>query len=240
MTEKKLFYHPESDSYLEVPEHEIGEMLNSADGANCTEIRDLMVPIPPTQHHQYTVVAKEELVTTVAQREAQMGDAPAIVDQTTFNAVRAVVKDAKQTHTTINAARELAKTPFLEACRRIDAAAKPLLDRLTLVMAEGKQQQADYIVERDRKLAEEDAARVLSEAAAKLDTSRPTAPLTPVRLAEPLQAPLQSRRWVEIVDASLIPREYLVPDLARITFDALAGKAIPGAQVVDGNTLAAR
>ncbi len=239
MNEIKLFYHAESDAYVEVPEHEVAAMLNTVDGSLCTEVRDLVVPVPPSPQ-QYTVVAKQELLTLVDSREEQMGAAPAIVDQTTFNVVRAVVKDAKQTHTLVNAAREVAKAPFLEACRRIDAAAKPLLDRLALVMAEGKQQQADYITERDRAIAAENAARALAEAAAKQDTSRPTPALTPITLVEPLQAPLQARRWVEIVDAALIPREYLVPDMARITADALAGKVPPGVRVVEGSTLAAR
>lgn len=237
---KNLYYHPESDSYTIVPPEEVPAMLNSVDGANCVEVRDVVVPVPPAPA-QYAVVAKEEALNAVSIREQQMGDAPLITDQQTLNVVRKVVKDAKATYNEIDAARALAKAPFLEATRRIDEAARPLLDRLNRVMQEGKLQQADYIKERDDKLAAENTARAVAEAAARLDTSRPTPALTLMQLPDVLDAPIQNRPpRVEVFDAAQLPREYLMPDMARISADALRGKTIPGVRIVQESNLVAR
>lgn len=237
---KNLYYHPESDSYTVIPPEEIAGVLNSVDGANCVEVRDVVVAVPPAPA-QYAVVAKEELLNAVADCEKAMGDAPLITDQQSFDAVRAVVKDAKAVFNNIEAARTAAKAPFVEAGRRIDAAAKELTTRLNAVMNEGKLQQADFIKERDDRIAAENAARAVSEAAAHLDTSRPTPALTLMQLPDPLVAPLQNRPpRIEVFDPSLLPREYLMPDLAKIGTDALAGKLIPGVRIVQESNLVAR
>jgi hypothetical protein len=43
---------------------------------------------------------------------------------------------------------------------------------------------------------------------------------------------------VVIENESLLPREYLIPDMVKIRADALAGKEIPGVKVVDEKILA--
>lgn len=237
-TAKQLFYHPESDSYVEVPAAELAKFASSQDGQLCVPSNDVVAFIPPAR--TYAVVATEQVRNLVAAAEQALVDAPAIVDETTRKAVQKVVRDAKSTYNTVNAARELAKAPFLEACRRIDDAARPLLTLLNDVMAEGKNQQAVYLTERDRKLAEEDAQRKINEAAAAKDTSRPTAPLVLLTLPEPVTAPLTTGRRVVIRDASLLPREYLMPDQLKITQAALAGVAIPGVEVVTESSVVAR
>jgi predicted RNase H-like nuclease len=196
----------------------------------------LALPTAPT----YVVVATEQVQALVAGAEKAMIDAPVIVDETTRKAVQKVVRDAKATFNTVNAARELAKAPFLEACRRIDDAARPLLNLLNEVMTEGKNQQAVYLTERDRKLAAEDAQRKANEVLAAQDTSRPTAPLVLISLPEPVTAPLTTGRRVVIKDANALPRQYLMPDVARITADALAGVSIPGVEVVLESSVVAR
>ncbi len=46
-------------------------------------------------------------------------------------------------------------------------------------------------------------------------------------------------RKVRVVDETLLPREYLVPDLKKITQDALQGKLIPGIDIYEEKVVAA-
>ncbi len=212
-------------------------MVHDLTGA-AARVVDLIVPTPgmPT----FAVLAKAEMVAKVDQREQALIDAPAITDPTTLTAVRKVVKDAKTLWNDIEASRQMVKAPYLDACTKIDAAARPLLARLQAIIDEGKNQQGEYIIERDRLLAEEEANRKLAEIAAMQDTSRPTAPLIAPSLPSPIDAPLQSRPRVEVVDPVQLPREYLMPNYALITADALAGKAIPGVVVHRESIIVAR
>lgn len=235
---KQLFFHPESSSYIEVPREQLEAFRNTPDGALCEESSDVVVFVPPMQN--FALLATVDLVSRVDAAEQAMAEAPAIIDQTTMNAVRAVVKNAKKVFNDLDAARQAIKAPFLEMEKRIDGAAKPLLERLRRVMNEGKLQESDYLTERDRQLAEEDQRRKANEALAAQDTSRPTAPLVLMTLPEVVEAPLSSRKEVTIVDPAVLPRQYLVPDMARIRADALAGVVIPGVKVETVQTLVAR
>lgn len=221
-----LFHHQESDSYVEVEEADLDEFLATPDGAICTQIRGVAVPTPEAP--RYAIVAAESVVAQVAARTQALIDAPEIKDQQSMNAVRAVVKETKKVWNIVDAERQRVKAPFLEACRRIDAAAKPLLDELQAVMNEGKHQEGLYLIERDRQLALEDEQRRLAELEAMKDTSRPTAPLIAPTLPAPLDAPLSTFKEVTIVNPALVPDEYWVIDRARVEADARAGKTIPG------------
>lgn len=193
-----------------------------------------------TKSPEVTVVADSNLVAQVTSMVQRLGDAPAITDQTSFDVVRAIVRDAKKTHNTIEAARVLAKAPFKGVCDKIDAMARTLFDQLNAVMTEGKSQEADFLIERDRQIAKEAEDRRIAEAAAMVDNDRPTAPIIAPVLHAPVVAPLQSRKVVTVVSPELLPREYLVPDMVRINTDALAGKIIPGVSVTSVSTISAR
>jgi hypothetical protein len=189
----------------------------------------------------FAVVAGEALINRVDEREQALCDAPAITDQTTLTTVRSVVKAAKVLWNEIDASRQMVKAPYLDACTKIDAAAKPYLRRLEDLMDEGKRQQGQYIIDRDQKLAEDEAARRLAEIEAMKDTSRPTAPLIAPTLPEVLTAPLQSSPRVVILDPALIPQEYWVLDMAKINYDALVAKRpIPGVEVRNESIVIAR
>jgi hypothetical protein len=47
-------------------------------------------------------------------------------------------------------------------------------------------------------------------------------------------------RKVRIVDAALLPREYLIPNEVVIRRDALGGKQIPGVEIYDEEVIAAK
>ena len=189
---------------------------------------------------QLTVILKGEAFAMVDARENALIDAPAIVSAATLGEVRAVVKDTKKVWNEIEAARQLAKAPFLDACTKIDAAARPLLTRLTDVMNEGKRQEGEYLIERDRQLRADEELRRQAELLAMRDTSRPTAPLVAPTLPEVINAPLSQRREVKIVDPALVPAEYWILDVARIEREALGGKVIPGVTVSQISLVVAR
>ena len=234
----RQFLH-ESGSYIEVEETDVAEFLVSFDGANAVEVRDVVVHVP--QIPQFAVVAKEEVLGRVDERVQALIAAPEITDQTTLNEVRAVVKSAKALWNEIEASRQTVKAPYLDACAKIDAAARPLLNRLQEVMDEGKNQQGQYLIARDRQIAADEAARRLAEIEAMKDTSRLTAPLIAPTLPSPIAAPLQKSPRAVVVDAKLVPDEYWVIDQAKINYDALVlKKTIPGVEVKDESIVAAR
>lgn len=161
----------------------------------------------------------------------RMGNLPAIVDQVTFDAVRDLVRDANTMRKHVETSRQLAKRPFLDIGNTIDATAKPFLERLDVLIVEGKNQERHFLAERDRLIAEANERQRLLELEAQKDTSRPTAPLMAVAMPAVINAALATRPEVVIVNVALIPREYLVPDMVRIRADALAGKPIAGIEV---------
>ncbi len=241
MTDHLLFYHPESDSFVEVEPTDLEAFRQSQDGALCNEITDVAVP---TTTPTVTLVVKAKTFADVHDQEQALIAAPAITDQPTMNKVRAIVKSAKKLWNDIEAARQLAKAPFLDACQRIDAAARPLLGRLTDVMNEGKHQEGTWLIERDRQLREDEDRRRAAELEALKDTSRPTAPLVAPTLPAVLDAPLAQFKEVTIVDPALVPDEYWVIDMAKLEKAALAaaaaGKAIPGVTVTTVSRVVAR
>lgn len=241
MVDHHLFYHPESDSYVEVAAEDIPAFRESADGALCDEVTDVAVP---TLTPNRVLVVYAKTFADVHDQENALTVAPAITDQPTMNAVRAIVKSSKKLWNDIDAARQLAKAPFLDACKAIDAAARPLLDRLTDVMNEGKHQEGTYLIERDRQLREDEDRRRAAELEALKDTSRPTAPLIAPTLPAPVDAPLSQHKVVTIVDPALVPDEFWVIDQPKLEKAALeaaaAGKTIPGVTVSTVSRVVAR
>lgn len=79
----------------------------------------------------------------------------------------------------------------------------------------------------------------------KMDFKIANEKLTAIQLPKTIeaqQASVQYRtiREVVIEDESKLPREYLVPNMARIKEDALAGREIAGVKIVEKQTIAIR
>lgn len=162
---------------------------------------------------------------------ARMGNLPVLADQLTYDAMRELVRDAATMRKHVEASRKVAKQPFLDIGAKIDETARPYLEQLDVLIAEGKNQERAFLADRDRQIREAQEKQRLAEIEAAKDTSRPTAPLQPIALPPVINAALARRPTVVIIDVALIPREYLVPDMVRINADALAGKAIAGVAV---------
>lgn len=208
---------------------------------------DLMVktPLPQT-----AVVVSGALLAEIDRLWEEMGAAPAVVDQPSMDAVRSVMARSRSLITQIDGARTASKAPYLAVGKTIDAAAKNVTARLQQIVDEAKGQIEDFIAERDRQIAELERQRLEAEAEARRvqqaalaagQPVRPTAPLAVVPLPpEAVKAPIQTRPDVQVVDPSLVPREYLLLDMVKIRADALAGKVIPGVIVKQTTFVVAR
>jgi hypothetical protein len=188
------------------------------------------------------VIAQGQLRQKVVALHEQMGALPDITDQASFDAVRALVKDAKGLEKAVDACRRIARQPYLTVVETIDALAQEYLAPLKAIQLEGKAQEGAFIVERDRKLAEAEQQRQIAEFEAQnaVDASRVTAPLVIQEAVEEFTAPVSYHPEMKIVDESLIPAEYRIIDMVRLRRDALAGKIIPGVVVEKVGRLNAR
>lgn len=202
---------------------------------------DLTVPTPPLPGT--SIVVKAELLAQVSALEQAMGDAPVITDQASFDIVRDVVRQSRSLYNLVEAQRAAVKAPFIAIGKAIDEAARPILARLNDIAAEGKDQETAFIVERNRLVREQEAARVAAEAAARAthaalaQAGRPTPELVVLQPVPVINAPLTTVRTVVVTSESMIPDGYWVLDRVRLERDALAlhtqgAPMIPGVEVV--------
>jgi hypothetical protein len=176
--------------------------------------RDLILTPPqiPT-----TVVVSSAVITAVDMVEQRMGEAPAITDQPSMDAVRAVMNEAQRTWRSIETQRETAKRFWLDVCRLIDTTARPFLDRCLAVKNECKEQMEAFLVLQDALKAEAARALAVAQAAAAASVGPGVAPkLTVTAYATDVQAPVGRWQELELFDATLLPREFMVPDWAKI------------------------
>lgn len=193
-----------------------------------TATRDLILTPPqiPT-----TVVVAAAVIDGVALLEQKMGDAPTITDQATMDAVRAVMVEAQRWWKTIEAQRETAKRFWLEVGRAIDAAARPYLQRCDAVKNECKLQMEAFLVEQDRLKAEAARALAVAQAAAAAAVGPGTAPkLNVTAYATDVQAPVGRWQEIEVVDATLVPRDFLIVDWPKVRshMEVHGDNSIPG------------
>lgn len=184
--------------------------------------------IIPTKLPETSLVVPGILYQQIVALHQRMTEHVDISDDASFQSMRKLVKDASALKKKIEVARQLAKDPYWKTGQAIDMAANAIMNLIEIVVNEGKAQETFFLVEQDRKKAEE-AKRVADmEATAKLDTSRPTAPLTiPVHF-EVIDAPISKRKVVKITDYTLIPRDYWIVDMKRLEADVLDGAVVPG------------
>ncbi len=197
---------------------------------------DIIIPTPMPA----AVVVSGELIEKTAAFIAKLSDHAEITDNTSLQTMRALVKDTSRFKSQVKAAQGVAKAPFESVIAQIDAKAKAIIADLDSVMNEGKRQEAEFLTERDRKLAEEREYFRKQEEVAKLDTSRPTPALTILPIAEVVQAPTAQRADMRVIDESLIPAAYREINWVRVRADVLAGKVVPGVEKIMVTTVVAR
>jgi hypothetical protein len=193
------------------------------------------------------IIVSAQLQRDVATLENRLGDAPPITDQASLDLVRSITADAQSLLRQVETQRKVTQAPFQKIIDQIRDAARPVTTRLEEIKAEGKHQMEAAIQERDRRLREEEAARLAAEAAARAAAvveNRPTPALVPISVTPALQAPLTKHRDVVVVNAALVPDEFWVIDHTKLRAAALAadtaGSSIPGVEVRVLHGVAAR
>lgn len=182
-----------------------------------------------------TVILSGAVIAQVATLEERMIALPTITDQASADAVGAVMKEANRLLREIDAQRYNAKRPWAEVANAIDAAARPVTQRLDAIKTEAKLQTEQFIHEQNQiRLRAAEAARIAqatAEAALKADPAA-VPQLQVTVLPQQIQLPTQERSEVEVYDMTQIPDEYWVLDMVKLRKAVLQdGLTVPGARI---------
>ena len=187
-------------------------------------ITALTVPTPGD------AVTAEERGMVVAADKLARAMLPITSDETALEA-RGTLEEIHEFRKDLENRRVANKDIVLRAGRQIDAAYKPYITVLDFAVTSVKARLTGWAqkVEAERKRAEDEAERIAAS------EQRDVAPITREVVAAQTSAKVVGKmrefKDVIIADPALIPREYLVPDMAKIRAAALADVAIPGVQV---------
>lgn len=162
--------------------------------------------------------------------------------ETATNALMAIKAAANRAETV----RRFFVDPLNEHVKRINALFKPKVDMLLEAERLIKTEQLAYHAAQQRK-AEEAKKREFKKVAAGKTTIEKAAekvaaivqPATTIK-TDAGAVTFQTRRKAVITDIDKLPRHYLVPDMQRISRDALAGVPIPGVKVIEEQRVSAK
>lgn len=183
------------------------------------------------------VVLRAEIVQQVDALVAELEAAPPITDQASMDQVRGVLTKASALLKQIETERKAAQKPFDQVIQAIRSAAKPVTERLEAVVAECKTQIATALAQQEAAARKAEAERLAALAASNSGLPQVPVVALPTQL---LEAATQTRKEVVVVDASQVPDQYWVLDMAKIKADALAGAVIPGVEVREVRIVVAR
>jgi hypothetical protein len=139
----------------------------------------------------------------------------------------------------INADRLAASLPFREMTDQINASVQDVTTPIETAEAMVRAALSGYL-ERQREAERQAAQQAAQAAQAEPLPGRVTPPLATLEQTAPV-ATVHTRKTktVQIIDVASIPRDYLVPDMAKIKAAALAGVEIPGIRLVEIETVVA-
>jgi hypothetical protein len=173
-----------------------------------------------------------EIHSLIAQAKQAVESVPAALDDTTASDAQDLLADLVKLKNMIDGQRVAAKAPYLDAGKKIDAAAKiylaPLDDYALLVRAKLKTYQMD--VDRKRLAAHAEIARL--EAAARVDaekTGRTASLAASAAVPVPVAVGVKTREFKvkKVVDIAKVPAKYLIVDWAAVDADMEAGMPLP-------------
>lgn len=167
---------------------------------------------------------------------------PTITSQHELDEAAAVLKRIKEISKTIEARKKEITAPIMAGLASVRDMFRPHEEKLKNTEAVFKSAILLYQNAEEEKAAKE---RARIEARVEKGTMRPDTAAGKLETIpeRPKTAGIQTRKIskVRIFDESLIPREYLVPDMAKITEDVLRqNKEIPGVERYEEKVLASR
>lgn len=170
--------------------------------------------------------------------EAILATVPVIHDPEQCELIRSAMNEIGELGKLIDRQKTAVKSPYFQACKKIDQAAKRVTDQLDRLEVQFKLRLTAYATEVERRravLLAEQAKR--EEAAAKADppgAGYTTRPIIPTTLEIPESAAVATTTEWELIidDANQIPREFLDPNKARIIAEFKAGRQVPGCRYI--------
>lgn len=159
----------------------------------------------------------------------------AIKTQDNYDAAALLMKELKSLSKTAEKEMKTITDPINEALRATRQHFKPFMDRIAAIERETKTLMLQFVEQQKRlsQKVDEDfesgkIKRVRTFAARKAQTEVKNSPAAKVR-----------KVWtLEIENESVIPREYLMPDTAKITEALRAGKTVKGCAYIQKETIA--
>ena len=157
-----------------------------------------------------------------------------------------LVSKLKETGSEIKNKKESITKPLNEALRNVRDMFRPIEDQFANAERIIKNKLLDYKRKKDEEARAEEArvaARVakgtmkLETAEKKMDSIERVENTTRGKVG---QVQIKKIRKVRVTDENAIPRKYLVPDMVVIRQDALGGVEIPGIEVYEEESIAAR
>lgn len=143
----------------------------------------------------------------------------------------------------IDKERKRVKEPFLDAGKMVDSEANKLIKPLGELENRVRSRLSDYSMRIEAEQREALAEQFKAEQAAKADTSERSTPslVASAAVIIPVSAELKTRSYpVLVIDYSTLPREYWLPDEAKIRAALDAGTAVEGAKIVMEKRVVAR
>ncbi len=166
--------------------------------------------------------------------------------QEEYAAAADLIAKLKETGSIIKTKKESITKPLMEALNNARDLFKPIEQQFTNAEGIIKTKILDY----KRKVDEEARAKE-AKIAADLESGKIKKLETAEKKIEKIdrvetttrgnvgEVQIRKVKKVRIVDAAILPREYLIPDNVAIRRDALGGKAIPGVEVYEEEQVAA-
>lgn len=169
-----------------------------------------------------------------------------IANQDDMERATDILSNIKNLGKTIKQRKEEITRPLMDSLESVRELFKPIEQSHAEAERIIKAKMGDYLDEQQR-IRDEEAAKI----AKKLENEQ-IKPATAIRKMEALPEVQKSvhgntgsisqriMKKARIVDANLIPRAYLVPDMSRINFDATHGVQIAGVEVYEEKVISAR
>ena len=173
-------------------------------------------------------------------------NAVSIESQEGYESAIDLVSKLKETGSEIKYKKESITKPLNEALRNVRDMFRPIEDQFANAERIIKNKLLDYKRKKDEEARAEEArvaARVakgtmkLETAEKKMDSIERVENTTRGKVG---QVQIKKIRKVRVTDENAIPRKYLVPDMVVIRQDALGGVEIPGIEVYEEESIAAR
>jgi hypothetical protein len=189
----------------------------------------LTVRVPDHESGTLTI-ATTELV-ELADSAVGLAASVQVTDDASVADAREIMKEIGDLSKAIDKRREDVKAPYWQACKLIDAQAKPIVTKLDALVAQIKSKLATYAMDIERRRLEALAAQARIESQAQDEvagTARTPVINTAVVIPDAAPIPMRTTYEVTIRDAAQIPRQFLVPDKAAIEAEFKAGRFVEG------------